>query len=48
MGGPSALLMLGAVLTVTVIGAPIGITLIVVGLRQRRQRLVAFGGRLGA
>ena len=42
MSGPSALLMIGAVITVTLIGAPIGVTLIVVGLRQRKQRLAAF------
>jgi hypothetical protein len=42
MSGPSALLMAGAVITVTLVGAPIGVTLIVVGLRQRKQRLLAF------
>jgi len=42
MSGPSALLMAGAVVTVTLVGAPIGITMIVIGLRQRKQRLAAF------
>jgi hypothetical protein len=42
LSGPSAMMMLGAVLTVTLIGAPIGITLIVVGARLHRKRRESF------